>query len=300
MGKTVFHTMKNLYANYVKQEGEAQEILKKSMLSGDYSQKKLNEMQKGFNDADIHNRQVLEGQFKTLRDQYEKELLLADDFTSLSNTDSAMLTPLVRILQSGIDFTPKEYERMAAKHLNYRVCSRVLHDDAKRHGYDLCNMSDCDTKLAEFDRVADRLLKAADKKGDNITRTMLADIDPDEITSKLENPTCACLPIGNDMASIAQAVQREMMVSSGGGVSLAQAEAAFLKGFVGSDKAKELETIEKEASDSEKLRFDSSDTAVQVVAMQCAKMKTLYPTLNDALDAAEHVVNDLATAKDNG
>lgn len=297
MAKSVFQKMMALYQNYIRHEEEAEKMLKDSMLSGDYSTRKIKELQTGVSETNKRNRAVLEEQYKELRSQYEHDLLMSEDFTALSNADSAALTPLVRILQSGIDFSAREYERMALKYQGSRVASRLLHDDAKRHGLELSNMADIDTKMSEFDRISDRLVRAANQTDNNVTRAMLADIDIEKVESELETPSCICTPLGNDFNSISQRVTREMM-ASGGGVSLAAAEAAFLKGFVGEDKAAALAEIEKDATDPERMRFDSADAGVQALALQFAKLKSLHPTLGDAMDSAERVISDIEKAKE--
>lgn len=300
MAKSVFKTMMNLYENYIRHETEAEKMLKDSMLSGDYSTKKIKELQAGVSDTNRRNRAVLEEQFKELRSQYEHDLLLKEDFTNLNSADSQALTSLARILQAGIDFKPVEFERMAQKYQGSRVGSRLLHDAAARAGYELKNMTDIDAKMSEFDRVADRLVKAANQTNNNVTRAMLADLDIEKVERDLENPSCICVPAGSDVNSVNMAVAREM-VSSGGGVSLAAAEKAFLEGFAGEDKAKSIEEIKKAASDPEKLRFDSSDAGTQALALQFAKLKSLYPDLNSALDSAEKVISDIEkAANDNG
>jgi len=298
MAKSVFQKMMALYQNYIRHEEEAEKMLKDSMLSGDYSTRKIKELQTGVIETNKRNRAVLEEQYKELRSQYEHDLLMSEDFTALSNADSAALTPLVKILQSGIDFSAKEYERMALKYQGSRVASRLLHDDAKRHGLELSNMADIDTKMSEFDRISDRLVRAANQTDNNVTRAMLADVDIEKVERELETPSCICTPLGNDFNSISQRVAREMMASGGGGVSLAAAEAAFLKGFVGEDKAAALEEIQRDATDPEKMRFDSADAGVQALALQFAKLKSLHPTLDSALDSAEKVISDIEKAKE--
>lgn len=288
---SVWKDAKALYENYLRTEKKISEDLQAARKSGDYSPKKLKEIEQNGRLGLQKSKEVMVNQLAVLRNRYEDELLKAEDFTTLDSTSMSQLGRLGSLLHSGITFTRQEFSRYAEKYGNNRVCSRLLHDEALKSGYDLDNMTDWESKLEKFSWMIDRYSKAADTT-DNFQRAFLVDFDAEKIEKELDFPSYSCVERGTDWESVTRSIAQSM-VSSGGGVS----PRGFIEGFLGADKSAELAEIQKQASDPEKIRFDAMSEAEQAYAMQLNKLGGDYANLSYCMDQVEKITDDLAAAK---
>lgn len=286
----VFKTAEGLYQNFLRSNEKIKAELQKVKSSGDFSAKKINEMETNARYDQQKNKEILLNQFARLREQYETELLKGEDFTELSSGDMAVLGKLGSLLHSGISFTRQEYSRMAQKYGSNRACSRLLHDDAKAHGLHLDNMRGIDEKMQKLEWALDRYEKAI-SLDDAFQRDFLIDFTADQLEKELETPSYSCSEIPADWDGIARAVSQSMSVSGGASPH------SFIAGFLGADKAKELEEIEKIASDPEKMRFDALSEIEQAFTMELTKLGGEYGNLTHSMNTVEKVVADLQAAK---
>lgn len=287
----IFKTAEGLYNNYLRSNAKIKADLEKIKSSGDYSARKIGDMEKDARYNQQKNKEILINQFQNLRQKYETELLKGEDFTALSSGDMAVLGKLGSLLHSGITFSRQEYSRMAQKYGTNRACSRLLHDDAAAHGLHLDNMRGIEEKMQKLEWALDRYEKAIDLD-DDFQRGFLIDFTADQIEKELETPSFSCSEVPTDWDSVARAVSQSMSVSGGASPH------SFISGFLGSDKAKELEEIEKIASDPEKMRFDAMTDIEQAFVMELTKLGGEYGNLTHSMDAIENMVTDMQKAKE--
>ncbi len=285
---SVWRDAKAVYENYLKAEKMHATAMKEA--KDIYSAKKLVEIERTANYGLQKSREVMNNQLAVLRNRYEEQLMKADDYTALDSAEMALLGRLGSLLHSGITFSRQEYSRMAQKYGTNRACSRLLHDEAKKSGFTLDNLTDAETKLNKFEWMIDRYGKAADLT-DDLQRSFLIDFVPEELEKQLDHPSYSCVDTPNDFDSVARSISQSMSISGGA------TPASFLVGFLGEDKAQALAEVEQLASEPEKLRFDAMDESAQAFTMQLNRLGGDYKSLSYCMDQVEKIMDDLKKAK---
>lgn len=153
-----------------KKEQELQKLI--SMRRADM-ETKLNELEKGFADMVYENADL---------------------------AGEGLSRNLVNALNSGINYTPKELLYMARKYKDGKADSRLLHDYAKAHGYDLNNYVSPEQEIQNFHELNTRFRISADDL-DNQTFMKIPESDVDYIGSQFLNKM---LPITEDDMSICE------------------------------------------------------------------------------------------------
>lgn len=290
---SVWRDAKAAYENYLSAEKKHATAMKEA--KDIYSAKKLVEIERTANYGLQKSREVMNNQLAVLRNRYEEQLMKADDYTALDSAEMASLGRLGSLLHSGITFSRQEYSRMAQKYGTNRACSRLLHDEAKKSGFTLDNMTDAETKLNKFEWMIDRYSKAAELT-DDLQRSFLLDFDPVEIEKKLECPSYTCTDTPTDWDSLGRSIGQSMSISGGA------TPASFLVGFLGEDKAQALAEVEQLASEPERVRFDAMDETAQAFVMNLNRLGGDYKDLSFCMDKVEDLISDIqkAKAKQNG
>lgn len=286
-----FKDAENLYKTFVRKKNKLNDDLEKARKSGDFSARKLAEMSADVTAAIEQEREILSGQYEVLRQKYEDSLWSARDFTELSPEKASVLGSVSRLLKSGIDFKPVEFEHMARKYGNNAAVSRLLHDAAREKGLILDNVTDMDAKMEKFAWMCDRFERAADMD-DDLKRAFLLDFTAEEVEKKLENVSFACSPVPGvgDIVGVAKQHARERVMSvGGGGVS----PAGFVAGLLGEDRAEQLEKIHQLANDEEKLRFDSLSAGEQLMTTTLQRLGGEYSNLSAAMDKVQEVIGEI-------
>ena len=136
---------------------------------------------------------------KTKLDELEKGF--AD--MAYKNADLAgvgLTKNLVTALNSGINYTPEELLYMAKEYQYGKADSRLLHDYAKAHGYDLNNYVSPEQEIQNFHELNTRFRISADDL-DNQTFMKIPESDVDYIGSQFLDKM---LPITEDDMSICE------------------------------------------------------------------------------------------------
>ncbi|MCR5291234.1 MAG: hypothetical protein K6E51_14700 [Treponema sp.] len=160
--KNYYKKALELYVDYKKELVSAHNIYDLAKKSGNYSQKKLDEFFTASQEAVGNADGSFSRRLSQLESDYISELKETYFFGSKSNALKLKQDNLMEMLQTNlIDFTPDEYETMAKKYADNLPLSRVLHDYAARHGYNLRNYVSLTDKLNSFDKLKGILSRLA-------------------------------------------------------------------------------------------------------------------------------------------
>lgn len=269
--KNYFKKALELYVDYKKDLVSARNIYDLAKKSDNYSQKKLSEFftasQEAIGNADVS--------FSRRLNQLESEFIddLKDMYNPFSERNAGLYKRdhVAEILQSNlIDFTPAEYEDMSKRYADNLPLSRVIHDYAARHGYNLRNYVSRDDRWDAFDRLKGVLKRLSDSSLSDSDRAFreLA-IFPENLTSEsnLEKisetfesdlPTVdyKCLKFGDMDAEMAadQAAEEAKKEYDGD---------AFLKGFGVEPEPKAVTDVKRLVDDIALLSAEEKEAAEQ-------------------------------------
>jgi hypothetical protein len=123
--------------------------------SGNFNRGYLSRL-KSENDAKMQKyEQTTTNRLEQIRAEYEKEVDLKDYLSGMSLPDH-----LLRVLNSPIQLTERDYVSLAKKFADNNTASRALHDAAARDGFTLENYISPSEKMAAFDTLVDRCKKS--------------------------------------------------------------------------------------------------------------------------------------------
>jgi hypothetical protein len=149
--KEVLHVYKG-YASY-KQALDAEYA--DAANSGDYNRGYLSRL-KAENASKMKKYQnTTEQRLAQIREDYTKELDTRDFLSGMQLSEH-----LVRLLNSPIKLTERDYKALAERNKDNVTASRALHDSALRDGFVLDNYIPVDTALEKFDIFVDRCQKS--------------------------------------------------------------------------------------------------------------------------------------------
>jgi hypothetical protein len=154
MEKYFKETLK-LYKDFKGLENRLNKEYEDALESHNYSKQYLNTMKK-------NNVAKIDKERKTINDRFslvKKEL--TKDLESRYDVETGFISEkLVKLLQSGIQLTPREYSRLGERHKSNLAESRLLHDVAKKNGFTLENFVPFEEVLKRFDTHIERLQKS--------------------------------------------------------------------------------------------------------------------------------------------
>lgn len=154
------------------------------------------------------------------------------DFADLPG--AGLSRQLVQSLNSGINYTQNELLYMAKMSENDEADSRLLHDYAKTHGFELNNYRSPEDKIKSFHEMNARLRISADDEN-NAAFMRLSDAGVDALVNKYWKEVVSIpaeeMTVAPVAKSIDEEIQRDLNKRKAEKMKEADANGEFLKGF---------------------------------------------------------------------
>jgi hypothetical protein len=155
MSQKYFKEALHVYSQFLSYKKDLNEKYSEAERSGNYNRGYLDRLKSENADKMARYEQTTQNRLQEIRNDYTRELDARDYLSGLGLPDH-----LLKVLNSPIVLTPRDYSRLAQRNKDSNTALRCLRDHASKNGFTLECYHSTDEKLEKFDMLVDRLQKS--------------------------------------------------------------------------------------------------------------------------------------------
>jgi hypothetical protein len=155
MSQKYFKEALHVYSQFLSYKKDLNEKYSEAERSGNYNRGYLDRLKSENADKMAKYQNTTQNRMTEIRNDYMRELDARDYLSGLGLPDH-----LLKVLNSPIVLTPRDYSRLAQRNKDSNTALRCLRDHASKNGFTLECYHSTDEKLEKFDTLVDRLTKS--------------------------------------------------------------------------------------------------------------------------------------------
>jgi hypothetical protein len=280
MSSQHFKEVVHIYKQYKSYQQGLDKDYNDAAASGNFNRGYLNKL-KDENAAKMAKyQQTTTNRLDQIRAEYEKEINLKDYLSGMSLPDH-----LLRVLNSPIQMTERDYTALARKFADNNTASRALHDHAAAHGFTLDNYKSPVEKMAALDCLIDRCKKSMWEYGNGIPYYLDDDsvaTDAGKLAAQASVLSFECFRTPQGLEEM---IEHDMQTELGKRNQISDAQgAAFVEGFTGQPVKDEDGNILTEAEQLDAMihsLFDGRGGVVSPADVNYIRTDSDYQTLRE-------------------